>query len=227
MTAFFHVRFRINKLLAGIIVVAITYTVSLRIMGTSNIGLLEQPSVFDLVRTWDRFANGRFHAGTILLLAALVGAVCLAAGTALSTRPGLRLRAAGANPEYARLLGVRVPANMVTGLALTNGLAAFGGILASMNQGFADVGMGHGILILALAAMTIGERLVPEKRLSYQAYVLLAALTGAIAYQTLVSYALRLGLAATDLKLATAVLVLLVIALRATKNGQIYLEEMK
>lgn len=101
LTAFFHVRFRINKLLAGIIVVAITYTVSLRIMGTSNIGLLEQPSVFDLVRNWDRFANGRFHAGTILLLAALVGAACLAAGTALSTRPGLRLRAAGANPEYA------------------------------------------------------------------------------------------------------------------------------
>ena len=227
LTAYFHVRFRINKLLAGIIVVAITYTMSLRIMGASNLGLLEQPSVFNLVQGWDHFAAGRFHAGTLLLLGSLAIIVCVAAAASLSTRPGLRLRVAGANPEYARLLGIHVPANMVVGLALTNGLAAMGGILAAMNQGFADVGMGQGILILALAAITIGERLVPAKRLSYQSYVLLAALSGAVLYEVLVNYALRLGLAATDLKLATAVLVLLVISLRATKNGQLFLEDMK
>jgi putative ABC transport system permease protein len=110
---------------------------------------------------------------------------------------------------------------------VTNGLAAMGGILATMNQGFADVGMGQGVLILALAAMTIGEKLVPEKWFSYQSYVLLAAVTGAVVYEVLVTYALSLGLAATDLKLATAVLVLLVIALRGTKNGQLFLEDLK
>jgi putative ABC transport system permease protein len=227
LTAFFHVRFRINKLLAGIIVVAISYTMSLRIMGASNVGLLVQPSVFDWVRRWDQFANGRFHAGTLLLLIALVAIVCVGAAMGLSTQPGLRLRVAGANPEYARLLGIHVPMNLVVGLAITNGLAAMGGVLAAMNQGFADVGMGQGILILALAAMTVGEKLVPAKRLSYQSYVLLAAVVGAVVYEVLVSYALRLGLAATDLKLATAVLVLLVIALRATKNGQLFLEDLK
>jgi putative tryptophan/tyrosine transport system permease protein len=227
LTAFFHVRFRINKLLAGIIVVAITYTMSLRIMGASNVGLLEQPSIFNVARRWDQFAGGRFHAGTLLVLAVLVIIVGIGSTMALSTRPGLRLRVAGANPEYARLLGIHVPVNLVIGLGITNGLAAMGGVLAAMNQGFADVGMGQGILILALAAMTIGERLVPARQLSYQSYVLLAALTGAVVYEVLVSYALWLGLAATDLKLATAVLVLLVIALKVTKNGQLFLEDLK
>ena len=227
LTAFFHVRFRMNKLLAGIIVVAISYTLSLRIMGRSNIGLLGQASIFDWVRGLDQLSSGGFHPGTLLLLGSLVAFTCLGAGTFLSSRFGLRLRTAGANPDYARLLGIRVPMNMVLGLALTNGLAAMGGVLAAMNQGFADVGMGQGVLILALAAMTIGERMVPENRLSYQSYVLLSALMGALAYQILVNYALRLGLAATDLKLATAVLVLVVIALRATKNGQLFLEDIK
>jgi putative ABC transport system permease protein len=227
LTAYFHVRFKLNKLLAGIIVVAITYTMSLRIMGASNIGLLTQPSLFDFVQPLNHLMNSRFHVGTIMLLGVLVGAVGVAAAASLSSRPGLRLRAAGANPEYARLLGVYVPTNVITGLAVTNGLAAMGGILATMNQGFADVGMGQGVLILALAAMTIGEKLVPEKWFSYQSYVLLAAVTGAVVYEVLVTYALSLGLAATDLKLATAVLVLLVIALRGTKNGQLFLEDLK
>ena len=227
LTAYFHVRFKLNKLLAGIIVVAITYTVSLRIMGASNIGLITQPSLFDFVQPLNHLMSSRFHVGTIMLLVVLVGAVGVAAAASLSSRPGLRLRAAGANPEYARLLGVHVQANVITGLAVTNGLAAMGGILATMNQGFAYVGMGQGVLILALAAMTIGEKLVPEKWFSYQSYVLLAAVTGAVVYEVLVSYALSLGLAATDLKLATAVLVLLVIALRGTKNGQLFLEDLK
>ena len=196
-------------------------------MGRSNIGLLGQASIFDWIPSLDRLASGGFHLGTLMLLGVLVAVVCVVARIFLASRPGLRLRAAGANPEYARLLGVHVPMNMVLGLALTNGLAAMGGVLAAMNQGFADVGMGQGVLILALAAMTIGERIVPESRFSYQSYVLLAALVGAIVYQILVSYALRLGLAATDLKLATAVLVLLVIALHATKNGQLFLEEVR
>jgi len=227
LTAFFHVRFKLNKLLAGIIVVAITYTLCRRVMGASNIGLLTEPSLFDLVKPWDNLATGRFHAGTVALLGTIVAILGIVATAGLSSRPGLRLRVAGANPEYARSLGIQVPLNMIVGLALTNSLAAMGGILAAMNQGFADVGMGQGVLILALAAMTIGEKLIPEKHLSYQRYVLLAAISGAIVYQALVSYALRLGLAATDLKLATAVLVLVVIAFRATKNGQIYLEDIK
>lgn len=143
---------------------------------------------------------------------------------ALATRRGVRLRVAGSNPEYAKSLGINVPLNMVLGLAITNALAAFSGLLLTMHQGFADISMGQGVLILALAAMTIGERLLPEKRLPFHVFVFLAAVVGSIAYQVLVAYAVRAGLAPTDLKLATAILVLAVVALRVSRDGELLAE---
>jgi len=97
-----------------------------------------------------------------------------------------------------------------------------GGIILASYQGFADVSMGQGMLIIALASMTLGERLVPERRLRAPLFALCAALVGAVAYQILVAYALRLGLAATDLKLATAVFVLLVVALRLRRRDDAF-----
>jgi len=222
LTAFLHVRFSLNKFLAGIIVVAITYSLSLRIMGASNIGLLQSASLFDFVTPLDRATGEIFHAGTILFLAVslVIGATLLV--SALSSRRGMRLRVAGSNPEYARSLGISVPWNLIFGLALTNGLAAFSGVLLAMHQGFADVGMGLGVLILALAAMTIGERLISEKKVPFHIFVVLAAIFGSILYQVLVAYAVRMGLAPTDLKLVTAVLVLLVVAFRVSQDGELF-----
>jgi len=224
LTGFLHVRFRMNKFLAGIIVIAMAYSISLRIMDASNIGLLNQSTVFDLVKPLDGVGTGVFHSGTILILLVFlaIGSVAILAG--LSSRRGLRLRVAGSNPEYAHSLGISVPRNIVAGLAITNGLAAFSGVLLAMHQGFSDVGMGQGVLILALAAMTIGERLLPEKRFPFHVFVLVSAILGSIAYQVLVAYAVRAGLAPSDLKLATAVLVLLVVALRISRNGELFTE---
>ena len=136
----------------------------------------------------------------------------------------MRLRIAGSNPEYAKSLGINVPLSIIMGLAATNALAAFSGLLLAMYQGFADIAMGQGVLILALAAMTIGERLLPEKRLPYHVFVILAAILGSIAYQSLVAYAVRAGLAPTDLKLATAIMVLVVVAFRVSRNGELLAE---
>jgi putative ABC transport system permease protein len=224
LTAYIHLRFRLNKFLSGIIVVAITYSLSLRIMGASNIGLLRSASIFDLVKPLDEAGGVAFHAGTILLLSALltVGVILLIAG--LLSRRGMRLRIAGSNPEYARSLGISVQWNLVFGLALTNALAAVSGVLLSMHQGFADIGMGQGILILALAAMTIGERLLPERNLPFPIFVVGAALLGSIFYQLLVSYAITLGLAPTDLKMGTAILVLVVVALRLSRGEELLSE---
>ncbi len=222
LTAFLHVRFSLNKFLAGIIVVAITYSLSLRIMGASNIGLLQSASLFDLVAPLDKALGRTFHAGTVLFLAIflVIGAVLLL--SALSSRQGMRLRVAGSNPEYARSLGISVPWNLVVGLAFTNGFAALSGVLLAMHQGFADVGMGLGVLILALAAMTIGERLISERAVPFHIFVVLAAILGSIFYQILVAYAVRIGLAPTDLKLVTAVLVLLVVAFRVSQDGELF-----
>jgi len=224
LTAFFHVRFKLNKFLAGIIVVAISYSLCLRIMGASNIGLLQAESLLDLAKPLDNLAGPSFHPGTQLLLAGvLAGGVALIL-FGLGSRPGMQLRVAGSNPEYAGSLGIRVPLYLVTGLALTNGLAALSGVFLAMNQGFSDVSMGQGVLILALAAMTIGERLPLERVLPYQVFVVVAAVLGSIIYQLIVAYAVSMGLAPTDLKLATAVLVLLIVALRVSKNGELFVE---
>ncbi len=224
LTGFLHVRFRLNKFLAGIIVIAIAYSLSLRIMGASNIGLLQLASIFDIAEPLNRNLPGRLHLGTILMLLGFIvlGGVVLL--WALATRRGVRLRVAGSNPEYAKSLGINVPLNMILGLGITNALAAFSGLLLTMHQGFTDISMGQGVLILALAAMTIGERLLPEKHLPFHVFVFLAAIVGSIAYQVLVAYAVRAGLAPTDLKLATAIMVPAVVALRVSRNGEIFAE---
>ena len=221
LTGFLYVRFHLNKFLAGIIVIAIAYSLGLRIMGASNIGLLQAASIFDIAKPLDSVWPGKLHVGTIGILVAFIALGAVVLLWALSTRQGLRLRVAGSNPEYAKSLGISVPVNVVVGLAMTNALAAFSGILLAMHQGFADISMGQGILILALAAMTIGERLLPEKRLPFHVFVFLAAILGSVAYQVLVAYAVRAGLAPTDLKLATAILVLAVVAFRVSRNGEL------
>lgn len=226
LTGFLHVRFSLNKFLSGIIVVAITYSVSLRVMGASNIGLLRTTSLFDLLSPLDRLV-GSSYVGTIFALVLLlsVGGGLLLLG--LSSRRGMRLRVVGSNPEYARALGISVPLNLIFGLAITNGLAALSGVLLAMHQGFSDVSMGQGVLILALAAITIGERLLPERILSFQTFVILAAILGSILYQALIAYAIRFGLAPTDLKLATAMMVLFVVVLRISRNGDFFAEGLR
>lgn len=223
VTAGIHARFHVNKFLAGIIVVAIAYSLTLRVLGGSNVGLLAYPTPFDSVAWLDRVVP-RLHAGRLAMLTSLALVVAVGSMWVLSTRPGLRLRAVGSNSTFASMLGVNVGLHLICGLAICNGLAALTGVLLAMQSGFADVGLGHGALILALAAMTIGERMLPQRRLPYQAYVVLSALLGSVAYQLLVALAVHLGLAPTDLKLVTALLVLFVVALRLQKDEQMHLE---
>lgn len=219
LTAVLHVRFHVNKLLAGIIVLSIAYTGCLRIMGGSNIGLLQYETLFDWVRPLNKMVDSPFHIGKIMLLATLLVVGCGSLLAGLVSKQGLRMRVAGANPEYARSLGVSVPINLIAGLSITNSLAALSGVLLANRQGFSDVGMGQGVLILALASMAIGERLVPNRSFSFPVYVLLAAVVGSVVYQVVVAYAVRMGVPSTDLELLTAVLVLVVVA-RTTSQDE-------
>lgn len=211
LTAFIHVRFGVNKFLAAILVVAMSYSGCLRVMGSSNISLLTQDTVLTWVQGLDQGAT-YLHGATLasLTLLTVLGVVLILAG--LRTRSGLKIRASGSSPDFARGLGLRPGAWLMLGLAITNGLSAVSGVLLSSHQGFADIGMGQGVLILALASMAIGERLTRSSRLALPVFVVCAAVLGSIAYQTLFAIAVRCGLPAIDLKLATAALVLLVIA---------------
>ncbi|MCA9541859.1 MAG: hypothetical protein KC620_23340, partial [Myxococcales bacterium] len=215
----FSVRLGINRFLAAVIVIAMCYSASFRALGTSNVGLIDLPSIFTAVGDADRAADSPIAWRTLMLLAGLllVGSTLLA--LALRSRLGLRLRAAGTNPQFADALGIPLTRMLVLGLAATNALAAGCGALLAMYQGFVDVGMGQGVLVLAIAGMALGERLVPHKRLSVLTYVIAAALVGSVAYQLLAAYAMRLDITPTDLKFLTAAFVLVVVAVRRRGSG--------
>lgn len=215
LTGALHSVFKINKFLASIIVVSICYTSALRLMGSSNIGLLGSSTIFD--RLDELFTDYVFSMGKLLFLCIFVVIVGSLTQIGLSSRAGLRLRVAGCNPIYAKTLKINVKFNIMIGLAATNALAATSGALLSLNQGFADVGLGQGVLVFALASMTLGERLISEQRHSVPMFILLSSIFGSIVYQILVAIAVRMGLNPVDLKLVTAVLVLILIVSK-TKN---------
>lgn len=223
LTACLHVRFSVNKLLAGVIVLAICYSLTLRVMHGSNIGLLEAPSIFNFrwVRSLNQIEGGPFELGTLTLLVGAAAFSILSAKWFLSSHLGIRMRAVGSNAEFARSLGFKTSVYVIAALGLTNALAALSGVLLAMREGFADIGMGQGVLILALAALTIGERILPQRRISFPLFVAVASIAGSLVYQILIAAAVRIGLAPTDLKLATAVLVLLVVALGVTRDGEL------
>ncbi|MBL8180009.1 MAG: ABC transporter permease [Blastocatellia bacterium] len=225
VTGWINSRFRINKFLCGIIVISIAYTVGLRLMGSSNIGQTQASTLLDLFAPLDQGGSLPFHVGSIVFLTLLAAGIIGFLFLALRTQPGLKMRVAGSNPGYARSLGIPVSRNIVLGLFITNSLSALSGVLLVMHQGFADISMGQGVLVISLAAMTIGERLLPERRMSLPTFVVFAAILGSIVYQTILALAIGAGLAATDLRLATAMFVLVVVALKLTGRVDLLEEE--
>lgn len=211
-TAFVHLRFRINTLLAGILVMTILYSVNLRVLGKANVALIGMDSVLHWVSpsvvTDIKLQIAVFG---VLAVAVLLGLLWL-----LATEVGLSLRAVGANALLAPALAINPWVYILAGLALANGLAALAGALAVQLQGFADVHMGFGVLINGLAAVIIGETLIGRETVLRQ---LAAPLLGSIVYYQLVSLGLSMGLKPADLKLATGLFVLVTLALPALRRG--------
>lgn len=219
VTALVHTKLRINNIIAGIIVMTALYTVNLRIMGRANIGLLDQPTIFsDLIA----FINGFGFAlrenkfTTIAITLALLAIVALLLVWFFKTDLGLAVRATGQNESMIQSLGVDIDKTKVVGLALANGLVALSGALVAQNHGFADVGMGIGILVAGAAAVLIGEAIFGDRSV---AWWVAAAIVGSLIYQFLVAAALRVGLDANDLKFVTAALLLAALAIPRLRIG--------
>jgi putative ABC transport system permease protein len=208
VTASLHVWLHLNKLLAGVIIVAIGYSTSLALMGAPNIGLLSRAYLFGGLGEGATLFFLLF--GTLLFFGLLL--------LFLSSRYGLRMRAAGSNRDFAASLGISPGPRIIYAVAAANALAAASGILLTSYQGFADVGMGQGTLVMALAALGIGEVFIRPGRVPPYVAVLSAALVGSVIYQCVLAAALHFGLPATDLKLATGVLVLGIVAIRAWRS---------
>jgi len=219
VTGLLNTRLKINSLLAGILVMTILYSVNLRIMGRANIQLLSEPTIFSAMEAWP--INRYVPVIGFFLAVALV--TKLLTDLFLHTEYGLALRATGDNEQMIRSLGVNTDTATVLGLGLSNALVALSGALVAQDQGFGDVGMGIGMIVAGLASIIIGEALLKPRTVFR---LTAAALLGSVVYRLIITLGLRLGLAPTDLKMATGVMVILALgipSLRGKREGKIHL----
>ncbi|MEY3768699.1 MAG: hypothetical protein RLZZ11_1769 [Cyanobacteriota bacterium] len=187
-----------NDLFAGILTTTGLYSITLRLMGRSNIPLTNVPLGLGSDGQW-----------LIALLLAMGGLIVLLA-LLLRTDLGLALRAIGNNPVMARANGISTRRGLCLGIAAGNALVALAGALVALYQGFADVTMGIGSLILGLGAVIVGESVLRPRSVTW---ALLAVVVGSVLFRAMIALALQLGMDPVDLKLATALLLLAALGL--------------
>lgn len=202
-TAFLNLKLRILHILAGILTAIALYSVNLHIMDRPNIGLINMTTVYT---PFEHMGIPSLYAPAVLLAIIVVVAKILV-DLFLSTGIGISMRAAGANPRMAQANGIKVGQMVVIGLAIANGLTALSGALFAQMLGAADVSMGIGVIVVALAAVIGGTALMPSR---FVPMLTLACVLGSILYRVALAIALStgaLGLTASDVNLVTAVLV--------------------
>lgn len=212
-TALIHLRFGINTLLSGILVMTMLYSVNLRVLGKTNVPLFQQENIFQILA--GGAANSPFS--KIVIVGVLVLILALAMLYFFSSERGVAMRAVGANPDMAEAQGNNVSAAIIIGVGVAGALSALGGSILVQSQGFADVNMGFGILINGLAALIIGEAIVGRRTVVRQ---VIAPIVGSLVYYQLISVCLTLGLAPSDLKFATGGFVLLMLGLPKMKRSR-------
>lgn len=218
-TGLLNTRLKINSLLAGILMMTILYTFNLRIMGRSNIQLL---TVDTFLTPLENLEVNRFIPIIAFFLVVTVG-IKLLTDLFFHTQIGFAMRATGDNEQMIRTLGVNTDNMTVLGLGISNAFVSLSGALVAQDQGFSDVGMGIGMIVAGLASIIIGEALLGKQTV---ARMTLAAIIGSIIYKFIIAIGLRMGLAPTDLKMATGVMVILALgipALKKEKEGKLHL----
>jgi len=207
-TSLLNTKLRINALLAGILMMVALYSINLMIMGRSNIPLLREVTIFDHVaQAIGMRANITL---SIIVMVVLSIVVLFILNWFLRTEIGLALRATGDNEQMVRGLGADTNMTTMLGVSVANGLVALSGALVAQNQGFSDVGMGIGMIVMGLASVIIGEGIFRPRKITT---ILLAVVGGTFAYRLFIGIALRLGLPPINLKLITAVLVIVALAI--------------
>lgn len=214
VTGWLNVRLKIMDLLASILMMIALYSINLRIMGKPNIPLIMEPTVFSILQpeSWDDYI------ARPLLLALVVFVAKIGLDWFFTTQKGLAMRATGSNPRMARAQGVATGSMILLGMAISNGLVALAGALFVQSQGGADISMGIGTIVIGLAAVIVGESILPSRRL---VYVTLAVIIGAIVYRFFIALALNadfIGLKAQDLNLVTALLVTIALVIPLFKK---------
>ena len=208
VTGLLHTFMGIPAILSGILTQLALYSINLKIMGKANQSI--NVDKYDLLISLRWVKEFALHNPIIMVI--LVSAVVIAVlYWFFGTEQGSALRATGANQSMARAQGINTNTAKVLGLVVSNGLVALAGGLLAQYQGSATIDMGRGAIVIGLAAVIIGEVLL-DKVFRNFALKLLSAVIGAIIYYVVITVVLRLGLESTDLKLLTALVVAVFLA---------------
>ncbi|MDH7784178.1 putative ABC transport system permease protein [Ochrobactrum sp. 19YEA23] len=216
VTATLNVRFKILNLLASILTMIALFSVNLRVMGRPNIALINQDTMLSPL-----FGHGipEYYVRPAFLFVLVVIAVIIV-WRFLESDMGLAMRATGANPKMARAQGVQTDRQIYIGMALSNALVALGGSLFAQTNGFADVTSGVGTIVVGLAAVIIGETILRTRNLLV---ILIGCVLGSVIYRIAIQLALSngdtFGLQASDLNIATALLVTFALILPRLRRG--------
>ncbi|MEK8132787.1 ABC transporter permease [Paenibacillus filicis] len=202
-TGLLHTKGKINALLSGILMMIALYSINLRIMGKSNIPLLGMDTVLTDVKVW-------------LVMPFIILLVKFALDWFLHTDTGLALRATGDNPRMIRSFGVNTDNTIIVGVSLSNGLVALSGALIAQYSAFTEITMGVGMIVIGLASVIIGEALFGSRTVLRAT---LAVVLGAVVYRVIVALALRVGLEPTDMKLMTALIVIIALTMPMVRKS--------
>lgn len=214
VTAWLNVRLKIMQLLSGILVMISLYSINLRVMGKPNVALISEPTVFSLLAI--QGVPEYVLKPLVLAVVAVVAKVAL--DLFFASEAGLAMRATGSNPRMARAQGISTNRHTLIGLALSNGLVGLAGGLFAQSQGGSDVSMGIGTIVIGLAAVIVGETLLPSRSLAIATF---GCLIGAVLYRFFIALAMNIdfiGLKAQDLNLVTAILVGLALQMPAYRQ---------
>ena len=201
-TAFLHVKLKISNLMSGILVMIALYSVNLRVMGKSNTPLFSTKTIFK---------NTNLKSIFIIIIMVVICKIII--DTFLKTKRGFLLIAVGDNEQVVSSLGINKNGVKVLGLMISNGLVGMAGAIQAQKYGYADVTMGQGIVVMGLATVVIGITIFGK--LSLLKCTTLSIL-GAIIYKVAIAIALRVNFNPNDLKLITAIIVIIALA---SNNG--------
>ena len=218
-TGIFHTFMGIPAILAGILTQLGLYSANLKIMGKANQAV--NGNKFDLLVSLRNVKNVPFYQNTIFIVAIFIVVLIAILYWFFGTELGCSLRATGCNPNMSRAQGINTDVCKVLGLMISNGLVALSSALLAQYQGFADVNMGRGAIVIGLAAVIIGEvlfgKLCAGKHFAF-AYTMFSVIGGAIIYYIVMNIVLWLKLPSDDLKLFSAIVVAIFLAFPYLKS---------
>lgn len=218
ITGIIHVKLKVRDLLSGIIVMTALYSINLRIAGKANLPIFSKESIFE--NSWlDKIVSDKFSDYiTISILLIIVIVVKILLDLYLKTKSGYLLKAVGDNETLVTSLAINKGSIKILGLAIANALAALAGSVYCQMNGYFEISIGTGTIVIGLANVIIGMNLFRNNRFIKPTT---AVIIGAILYKACVALAIKIGLTASDLKLVTSVLFLIILVVSGKKSRKV------